>query len=173
MLSLRLIKLIETHAESLTREVVEDLLTNEHTPSFRRLTKAELEPRVFRFYHGLGNWICDPNDVTVQAEYEEWGKIRCHQGIPMSEIVYCLILTKKHLRRYIRDHGLVAFSGDLTVSEGLAPLELYSIQELNYAVGDFFDQALYHLTLGYEMQNVAERISAGEFDPQMKARTSA
>ena len=152
MLSVRLIKLIETHAESLTNEVVGDLLSNEHTPSHIRIPKEELGLRVFALYEKLGNWIGDPKDDAIRAEYEEWGRTRCRQGIPLSEIIYSVILTKKHLRRYIREHGSVVFSGDRVASGEVVPLELYSIQELNYVVGDFFDRALYYLTRGYEMQ---------------------
>lgn len=157
MLSVRLIKLIETHADSLTREVVDDLLTNEHTRSHLRIPKEQLAPRIFRLFQNLGNWIGDPKDNAIRAEYEECGSLRCGQGIPMSEIIYSLILTKKHLRRYIREHGFVEFSGDRITSGELVPLELYSIQELNYVVGDFFDRALYYLTRGYEMKATDKR----------------
>ena len=160
MLSVRLIRLIETHAESLTREVVEDLSTNENTPAFRRISKAELEPRVFAFYQHLGNWIGDPNEDAVRAEYEEWGRIRSRQGIPISEIVYSLIVTKRHLRRYIREHAFVVFSGDRVTPDELIPFELYNMQELNYAVGDFFDNALYYLTRGAEIQTQAKQSAA-------------
>ena len=43
----------------------------------------------------------------------------------------------------------------------LLPLELHSIQELNYQVGEFFDRALYHLTRGYE----AEAAAQGQIGP--------
>ena len=161
MLSVRLIKLIETHADSLAREVVGDILTNEHTRSHLLIPKDELGPRVFRLYQNLGNWIGDPKDDAIRAEYEEWGRIRCSQGIPMSEIIYSLILTKKHLRRYIREHGFVEFSGDRIIAGELVPLELYSIQELNYVVGDFFDRAVYYLTRGYELQSKSKQKAAG------------
>jgi len=55
MLSRRLIKLIETHAESLTHEVVQDVQTNEHTRSFVRIPKEELGFRVLALYRNLGN----------------------------------------------------------------------------------------------------------------------
>jgi hypothetical protein len=152
MLSIHLIKLIEAHAESLTHEVVEDLLTNEHTPSQVRIPKEELGSRIFALFRNLGNWIGDPKDDAIRAEYETWGSIRRRQGIPPSELVYCLILTKKHLRRYIREHWSIVFSGNRIAMGELAPLELYSIQELNYLVGDFFDRALYYLLRGYEVQ---------------------
>jgi len=150
MLTSRLVQLIETHAQSLTREAVHDILTNERTKSFCKVPREELEPRVAAIYQNLGRWIGEPKEDAVREEYEHWGKTRFRQGIPLCEIVYCVILTKKHLRRFIREHGLVSFAGDLVTPSELVPVELYGIQELNYMVGDFFDNALYYLALGYQ-----------------------
>ena len=61
-----------------------------------------------------------------------------------------LVVTKSHLRGYIREHGLVDFAGDRVAPQELLPLELHSIQDFNYRVGEFFDRALYHLARGYE-----------------------
>jgi hypothetical protein len=161
MRSRRLIELIETHAESLTQEVVRDVLSNEHTRSHVRIPKDELASRILALYQNLGNWIGDPEDDAIRTEYEHWGRIRCRQGIPTSEIAFCLILIKKHLRLYIREHAAVVFSGDRLVAGEMAPLELYSIQELNYVVGDFFDRALYYLLRGYELQAKSQQKAAG------------
>jgi len=163
MLSVKLINLIEKHAESLAREVVADLLTNEHTPAFHKMAKSDLEPRIFKLYHNLGNWIADPDSTVIRHDYEEWGRTRCHQEVPASEVIYSLILTKKHLRRYIRDYGYAAFTSDRTNAGDLTPLELYGIQQLNYAVGDFFDQAMYYLARGYEAQSKEERDRKEEY----------
>jgi len=161
MLLRRIIKLIETHADSLTQEVVQDVQTNEHTRSHARIPTEELSFRVLTLYRNLGNWIGDPKDDAIRHEYEEWGKIRCQQGIPTSEIAFCLILIKKHLRSYIREHAAVVFSGDRLVPGEMVPLELYSIQELNYVVGDFFDRALWYLLRGYEFQVKASKEGSG------------
>jgi hypothetical protein len=161
MLSRRIIKLIETHADSLTQEVVQDVQTNEHTRSHARIPTEELSFRVLTLYRNLGNWIGDPKDDAIRHEYEEWGKTRCQQGIPTSEIAFCLILIKKHLRSYIREHAAVVFSGDRLVPGEMVPLELYSIQELNYVVGDFFDRALWYLLRGYEFQAKASKEGSG------------
>ena len=150
MLASRLIQLIETHAQSLTREAMQDILTNEHTTSFRQVPKSELEPRVAAIYQNLGKWIGDPSEAAVKEEYEYWGRMRLDQGIPLSEIVYCVTLTKKHLSRFIREHGLVAFAGDRVAPGELVHVELYGIQALNYIVGDFFDKAIFFLVCGYE-----------------------
>jgi len=150
--SVQIIKLIEANAESLAHQVVADLLTNEHTPSYRRIPKDEITQRNFAFYRNLGNWIGDPKDDAVRAEYEKWGEIRCRQGIPVSEIAYSLILRKKHLRRCIREYVFAGPSGEQSASGEPLPLVLYNVQELNYLIGDFFDRALYYILRGYDKQ---------------------
>ena len=119
--------------------------------------KSELEPRVAAIYQNLGKWVGDPSEAAVREEYEYWGRARLHQGIPLPEIIYCVILTKKYLRRFIREHGLVAFAGDRVTPGELVLVELYGIQELNYMVGDFFDKALYFLVRGYEAAGKTSR----------------
>jgi hypothetical protein len=63
------------------------------------------------------------------------------------------------MRRYIREHGLVDFAGDRIASQELLTVELLSIQELNYQIGEFFDRALYHLARGHECE-AAARVGA-------------
>jgi hypothetical protein len=150
MLASRLLELIETHAESLTKETLKDLATNPRTPSFHRVPAHELEARVYATYHNLGKWIGAQSEEAVRADYERWGATRFRQGIPLSEVAYALILVKHHLRRFVKDHGLVEFSGDRAVAGDLIGVQLHGIQELNYKVGEFFDRALYYLARGYE-----------------------
>ncbi len=71
------------------------------------------------------------------------------QGVPLSELVYALILVKYHLRRYVRTHGLVEFSGDPAVAGEFLPIHLHGIQEFNYMVDEFLGRAPY-LAFGYE-----------------------
>ena len=161
MLGARLLQLIQAHAGSLTNEVIVDLRANERTPSFRRLAQSSLESRSGALFSNLGRWIGDLDENAIRVEYEEMGRRRFQEDVPVSEIVYALLLTKQHLRRYIRDHGLVDFAGDRMMPEELLPLELHSIQELNYQVGEFFDRALYHLARGYEAEAaIAGRLHA-------------
>ena len=152
MLGARLLQLIQSHAGPLSREVLDDLMTNERTPTFRRLNAGDVETRVAAVFYGLGKWLDDADDDAVRDEYEEMGRTRFRQGVPVSELIYALQITKSHLRGYIREHGLVDFAGDRVAPPELLPLELHSIQDFNYRVGEFFDRALYHLARGYESE---------------------
>jgi hypothetical protein len=160
MLANRLIQLIENHSKSLTQAVLHDIETSEHTRSFRKVPKEELGPRIAATYQNLGKWISNPDEDEIRQEYEDWGRTRFRQGIPFSELLFVLMLIKKHLRQFIKDHGLVDFSGDRVAPEEFVPMELYAIQELNYRVGDFFDRALYYLVRGHEEAAAAHLATA-------------
>ena len=150
MIAAKLIELIEIHADRLTADVTRDLVTNERTRGFRAVRPQDLEQRIFQIFHHLGNWIGEPRSRSVEAEFGDWGRRRFDQGIPLSEIVYAVIVLKQHMARYILDNGLVDASFPRIDSDYVLPMHLNSLQELNTQVGQFFDEALYHLTCGYE-----------------------
>ena len=156
MVAEKLVELIEINAVRLAADVAKDLATNDRTPGFRAVPRAELEERIFRLFHRLGDWIGHRRSEQVQVEFAEWGRRRFDQGIAISEIVYAIIVLKQHLRRYIRDNGLIEASFPRTDGDYVLPMHLNSLQDLNAQIGQFFDEALYHLTVGYEQ---ASRLS--------------
>ncbi len=139
MLSARLVRMIEDHAEQLTRAVVHDLQSNPRTAAYHKLSRDELHHRVYQVYRNLGLWLGHEADDAIEASYGELGEKRLVEGIPVSEVVYALILTKYHMRDYIRSSGLI----DSAVG-------LYQEQELHRLVGQFFDKAIYYTAKGYE-----------------------
>jgi hypothetical protein len=152
MIAAKLIELIEIHASQLTSDVARDLAANSRTRGFGAVRQRDLEQRVFQIFHELGDWIGDPGGSRVQLEFEEWGRRRFGEGIPLSDVVYAVILIKQHLRRYIHDHGLVDAAFPRVESDYILPMHLHSLQELNTRVGQFFDEALYHLARGHEAE---------------------
>lgn len=161
MIAAKLVALIEIHASQLARDAAQDLATNPRTPGFRAVARPELERRVFEIFHHLGNWIGDPKSSNVEAEFGEWGRRRFDQGVPISEIVYAIIVLKQHLRRYISDNGLVDAAFPRIDSDYVLPMHLHSLQDLNSRVGQFFDEALYHLARGYEARSQRLTSKAG------------
>jgi hypothetical protein len=150
MVAEKLVELIEINAARLAADVAKDLATNSRTPGFRAVPRAELEERIFRLFHRLGDWIGHRRSEQVQVEFAEWGRRRFDQGIAISEIVYAIIVLKQHLRRYVRDNGLIEASFPRIDGDYVLPMHLNSLQDLNAQIGQFFDEALYHLTVGYE-----------------------
>ena len=152
MISAKLIELIEIHATRLAADVAHDLRSNPRTGGFRSVPQDDLERRVFQLFHHLGNWIGHPKSERVEAEFVDWGRRRFGQGIPLSEIVYAIVILKQHLRRYIRDNGLVDAAFPRIDGDYVLPMHLHSLHDLNVRVGEFFDEALYYLTRGYEAE---------------------
>ena len=129
-----LIELIDKHTEGLTQAAFKDLLMNPRTPAFRGVPREQAAGRVTALYRSLARWLADHDDDAVRAAHEDWGRTRFDQRIPISEIVYGVLVAKGHLRQYARDHGLA------------------ELQTLEPAIGEFFDRALYYLVRGYEMR---------------------
>lgn len=149
MLSARLVKVIEEHAEELTRGVLTDLSANARTPHYHNLPADELHRRVYDVYHNLGRWLSDKTEEHVEATYGGLGRTRAVEGVPLSEVVYALVLIKEHLREYIRAVGLVD-----------SAVELYLEEELHLLIGHFFDKAIYHTVKGYEAEEHSSAASS-------------
>jgi hypothetical protein len=139
MLSARLVRLIEDHAEDLTRGVLSDLTTNPRTVAYHTIPREELHKRVYDVYRNLGRWLGDASDEAIEPSYLSLGRRRFAEGVPLAEVVYALILTKHHLTSYIRSAGLPD-----------SAVELYQEEELALIVDRFFDKALYHSVRGFE-----------------------
>ena len=57
MLSVRLVRMIEDHAEELTRGVLNDLQSNTRTRAYHKISREELHRRVYEVYHNFGEWL--------------------------------------------------------------------------------------------------------------------
>jgi len=139
MLSARLVRMIEDHAEQLTQGALDDIRHNPRTPSYHRLSREELHLRLYDVYSHLGRWLGERAESAIEATYRDLGRRRRTEAIPLSEVLYALILTKHHLGEYILSAGLVG-----------SAVELYQEEELNIMVGHFFDKAVYFTARGYE-----------------------
>ena len=135
MSSSALIKVIEANAEAWTADAFKELLMNPRTPSFRGVPRDEVSARIGALHRNLAAWLAGREDDPVRAAYEDWGRRRFTQHVPLSEIVYAIMMAKEHLHRRVREEGL---AGELREAEA--------------RIGEFFDRALYYLVRGYEMQ---------------------
>jgi len=139
MLSTRLVQIIEDHAEQLTRGLIDDLLSNNHTPHYHHLTREELHYRTYDVYRNLGRWLSNETEAAIESSYTHLGKERFAEGIPLREIVYSLFLVKHHLQEYIHFSGMID-----------SAVDLHGDRELHRLVGRFFDKAVYYTVSGFE-----------------------
>ena len=138
MLSDQLIRIIESHAEELTRGTVEVLQSSVQTPAYHALSPNELHDRIFEIYHNLGHWLLGNTDQSIQDQYEQLGKQRFKEGVPLAQLLWALVLIKEHLRDSIGNF----MSAD-------SALELHRERELFRLMGRFFDRALCYTAEAY------------------------
>lgn len=138
MLSVRLVQMIEDHAEELTQGLIKDLQTNSRTPHYHQLTSDELHYRTYAVYRNLGHWISQQSEEPIAANYADLAIRRYAEGVPLEEIVFALILTKNHLYAYVRTSGLVD-----------SAVELHQERELRRLIGHFFDNAIFYTVRAY------------------------
>jgi len=139
MLTVRLVQLIEDHAEELTRGLIKDLQSNPRTPHYHHLTYEELHYRTYTVYRNLGRWISQGTEESIAANYVDLAVRRHAEGVPLEEVVFALISTKNHLYSYVRSTGLMD-----------SAVELHQERELRRLVGHFFDRAIYFTVKAYE-----------------------
>ena len=138
MLVGRLVALIEGHADKLTARVVTRLREDERTTDYRRFDDEELGRRARSVYANLGRWLEESSEGALEEEYFELGETRCREGVPLSEVVMALLLTRRNLWQFVESQGADSV------------LELRQQLDLELLVVRFFDRAIHHTVRGYE-----------------------
>jgi hypothetical protein len=139
--SARLIRLIETEAGELAKELVKTLREHPYTPSFHSYTAEELYERGFNLYHNLGAWLSRKSErEDLVKYYEALGAQRCEEGFPLWEVLHALNLTRRVLWKKIEEQGLLDTAEDFIQA-----------MELHNQVLLFFDRAIMYTAKGYEV----------------------
>jgi hypothetical protein len=147
MVALRLVRLIESHSEQLADSFVQKLNTSERTAAYRKLPVQELRNAVLDVYQNLGEWLLSKTESDVELRYRELGLKRANEGVPLSQFIASMLMTKDHLWAYLRREAM---------SEGA--LQLYGELEFLQALMNFYDRAICYASMGYEEK--AKRASA-------------
>ena len=139
MLTYRLVRLIETHAEKLASTLLDKVQHSEYTRSFSNVPPSELEERVTEIYRHLGDWLLAKTDLDLERRYREIGARRCRQHVPLAELVWAIVLAKQTLWEFLSWES---------VPERLP--EVFGELDLLLLMGGFFDRAIHFAVLGYE-----------------------
>jgi len=133
MISETMISIIKDNADELTKRICKDLLSREETR--------------------LDSWLSkDKTKGEIQKHYTKIGEKRFREGIPLTEVVMALMLTKRHLWLYVIEKHYFDTS-----------YEFQQALEFNNRVVLFFDRAIYFTTMGYEkeLRKIAEKSGGG------------
>jgi len=139
MISLKILRLIESHSEQLAHGLVEKILGSERTSDFRRLDATELRRSCHEFYKHLNEWLLIKTESDIELRFTQLGSRRAEQDISPSHWIWALVLAKDHLWGLLQREAWVN-----------GAVELYGELEFLRLLEQFFDRAMYYGTVGYE-----------------------
>ena len=73
MFSYRLVRLIETHADTLAARLEVKVQTSSQVIHFREIPVHELKERVYEIYRHLGDWLLGKDELDIERRYVEIG----------------------------------------------------------------------------------------------------
>jgi len=149
MLAMRLVRLIETHADRLSQSLTRRLENDPRCAELRKVPREELEARSYEIFSHLTDWLLDKTEHDLERAYTELGVRRAKQQVALSHVLYAVTATKEQLWAFLQDEGVVT-----------KPVELFGEMELFRLLDQFFDKALYYLATGYEHARVAQEVAA-------------
>jgi hypothetical protein len=146
MLAYKLVRLIENNSEALAATLVQKVQSSELARSYRNVPPEDLKDKVGGIYSHLGEWLLG-KDLTsdIELRYEDIGAKRVHQGVPICELIWVIILTKENLWEFLKKE-----------SSPERPVEAFGELEMLQLLDQFFDRAIYYASVGYERALAAQ-----------------
>jgi hypothetical protein len=140
MMLYRLVRLIENHSQALAASLLDKVQNSALTTSYREnVHDEELKDRVYEIYRHLGEWLIGKDQVYLEQRYLEIGAQRASQGVPLSEVIWVIILTKENLWEFIKKEAVLE-----------RPVEVFGELEMLQLLEQFFDRAIHYASVGYE-----------------------
>jgi len=138
MLLDELVKLTESKADELAELMVRRVRESPRMAAYHRFGDAELAERARLVYANLGKWLEEESEGQVEEEYLRLGKVRCRERIPLSQVVWGLLLLRRNLWHFIERQGWETLP------------DLQRNLDLEILVVRFFDRAILHTVCGFE-----------------------
>jgi hypothetical protein len=133
-------RLIEIHADELAETLEVQIANSQRCATYSRVSSEELKTLVAGVYGHLGQWLVTKTDADIERAYTAIGTRRAEQCVPVSQLLWCIVLVKENLWDYMKD------------MEGLENTsEIFGKLELMQMVDQFFDRAMYYAVRGHEM----------------------
>jgi hypothetical protein len=96
------------------------------------------------------------DESQLEQRYVLIGSRRAGQRVPLSELIWVIVLTKENLWDFIKKESVLE-----------RPVEVFGELEMLQLLEQFFDRAIYHASVGYE-QAVAESALGATSAPSRK-----
>lgn len=155
MLYQKYIRLVEDHAEQLTRKWSTEVRNNPSTPGYKNIPQQHLDERVYDVFRRLGVYLMeDEPDFKQTAEhFIKLGRERACEGMKVSEVIYALILERVVIWNFIVEEGLISNA-----------LDLHEALGFYMKINNFFDKAEYFIAKGFESVHLPDTAVSRESD---------
>src|SRR5208282_4675639 len=142
MMLYRLVRLIESHSQALAAGLLDQVQNSKLTQNFQqKVPPDDLKERVGEIYRHLGEWLMGKDELQLEERYLRIGARRAEQQVPLSEVIWVIILTKDNLWEFIKKESVLE-----------RPVEVFGELEMLQLLEQFFDRAIYYASTGYELE---------------------
>ena len=146
MFPMKLVHLIEAHADKLSEGLIQELENSGRCEELlRKVPAEELRRRCYEIYRHVSDWMVERRESEVEERYIGLGARRAKQGVSFSELLWALNITKEHLWEYLQREGVLE-----------EPVDFYGAMQLLRSLEKFFDTASYFASVGYELGTRSE-----------------
>ncbi len=132
-------RLIETHAEALAESLEARIVASERCADYWRVSTGEVKTLVGGIYGQLGQWLVAKTEEDIERRYTMIGTRRAEQCVPVSQLLWCIVLVKENLWEYLKDNENLETTA-----------QIFGELELTQMVDQFFDRAMYYAVRGHE-----------------------
>jgi hypothetical protein len=105
----------------------------------------------------LGDWLHSKSDAEIERRYVEIGARRAAQGVPLSQVIWTITLTKENLWEFLKKESVID-----------RPTEIFGELEMFQLLVQFFDRAVYYAAIGCEKYHAPQ--FAGAFAERLQSK---
>ncbi|ABF40854.1 hypothetical protein Acid345_1853 [Candidatus Koribacter versatilis Ellin345] len=148
MVTLKLVRLIESHCDDLAADLAERLHRSSRTAGFLVIPRAELVYATRDLYRNLGDWMLSKTEAEIENRFVGVGKQRYGQKVPIDDVVWGIIMSKETLFGYLRHESFADHA-----------LDLFNEREFLQLLDGFFDRAIYYAVRGYAQAKTTRAVA--------------
>jgi hypothetical protein len=139
ILAHKFMRLIEVHADALAETLDKKIADSERCATYSRVSAGELKTLVGGIYGQLGQWLVTKTEEDIERRYTMIGVRRAEQSVPVSELLWCIVLVKENLWEYLKNNETLENTQ-----------QIFGELELMQMADQFFDRAMYYAVRGHE-----------------------
>jgi hypothetical protein len=130
---------LERNWEQIADHVIAQARRENESARYGRLDETDVRERAQLVLQDLESWLLSGDEESVRLKYQELGRRRYKESIPLEQVVYKLQTIERSIVAFLRDYTPIETAVDL-----------HAEVELLMALHSFFSTTIYGVVYGYE-----------------------